>query len=68
MTWEYGKSGPDTIRCAACGRNMEPTAVEPEWRHVGGRPDRREFYCRAGYGHRADEAREEVAASYNRGE
>jgi hypothetical protein len=29
-----------------------------ESRHVGGKPDRIELYCRAGVGHRTDEARE----------
>ena len=47
-----------TNHCAACGRRMPTWALEGEWRHVGGRPDRYERYCRAGHGHRQDEPRE----------
>lgn len=50
--------------CVACLRVMPLRWLDGEWRHVGGRPDRYERYCRAGYGHRAGELTGEASASF----
>jgi len=43
--------------CAACGRVMALRDLVGEPRHVGGREDRIEVYCRAGVGHRVGEVK-----------
>lgn len=43
------------VRCDACRQMMPPEQLVGETRHVGGKEDRVELYCRSGYGHRQSE-------------
>jgi hypothetical protein len=68
VRWTGKGTEAGTIQCDACGRDMPIAQVVPESRHVGGQSlDVVYWYCRAGFGHRTNEAREQAAASYGRG-